>query len=139
MSNYAARAYANVGVNTTVEGASPHKLVLMLYDAVLKELRVAKQHMQRGEIAPKAAAISKTIRLIDQGLRLNLDMQRGGNIAAQLSMLYDYSERRLLHANIHNDVAALDEVNALIEPLRQAWAGINPDAARPAPQGGKAP
>lgn len=139
MSNYAARAYANVGVNTAVEAASPHKLVLMLYDAVLKELRVAKQHMQRREIAPKAAAISKAIRLIDQGLRLNLDMQRGGNIAAQLSMLYDYSERRLLHANIHNDVAALDEVSALIEPLRQAWAGINPDAPRPSPQGGKTP
>jgi flagellar secretion chaperone FliS len=139
MSNYAARAYANVGVNTAVEGASPHKLVLMLYDAVLKEIRVAKQHMQRREIAPKAAAISKAIRLIDQGLRLNLDMQRGGDIAAQLSMLYDYSERRLLHANIHNDPAALDEVNSLIEPLRQAWVGINPDAQRPAPQGGKAP
>jgi flagellar protein FliS len=138
MSNYAARAYVNVGVNTAVEAASPHKLILMLYDAVLKEIRVAKQHMQRREIAPKAAAISKAIRLIDQGLRLGLDMERGGNIAAQLLALYDYSERRLLHANIHNDLAALDEVTSLIEPLRTAWNGINPDAARP-PAQGKAP
>ena len=138
MSHYAARAYVNVGVNTAVEAASPHKLVLMLYDAVLKEVRLAKQHMQLREIAPKAAAISKAIRLIDQGLRLGLDMERGGQIAAQLLMLYDYSEQRLLHANIHNDTAALDEVTSLIEPLRAAWNGINPDAPRPAP-GNKTP
>jgi flagellar protein FliS len=135
MSNYAARAYVNVGVNTAVEAASPHKLILMLYDAVLKELRLAKQHMQQREIAPKAAAISKAIRLIDQGLRLGLDMERGGDIAAQLLMLYDYCGRRLLHANIHNDFAALDEVASLIEPLRAAWIGITPDASRPPAQG----
>jgi flagellar secretion chaperone FliS len=128
MSHYATRAYATVGVDTIVESASPHKLVLMLYDALLKQLRVAKMHIERGEIAPKAAAISKAIRLIDQGLRCSLDIERGGDIAAQLLALYDYSERRLFHANLKNDTAALDEVGRLIEPLRAAWLGISPDA-----------
>jgi flagellar protein FliS len=130
MSNYATRAYANVGVNTAVETASPHKLVLMLYDALLKQLRVAKLHMQQADIAQKAAAISKAIRLIDQGLRLGLDLERGGHIAEQLLAIYEYSERRLLHANLHNDTGALDEVASLIEPLRSAWNSINPDAPR---------
>jgi len=128
--HYAARAYNNVAVDTTVESASPHKLVLMLYDAVLKQVRLSKIHMERAEIAQKATAISKAIRLIDQGLRLNLDMQKGGEIAAQLLALYDYCEQRLFHANLHNDVAALDEVTSLIEPLRSAWSAINPDGAR---------
>ena len=129
MSHYATRAYANVGVNSAVESASPHKLVLMLYDALLKQLRIAKLHLERNEIAPKAAAISKALTLIDQGLRLGLDLERGGSIAAQLLALYDYSSQRLLHANIKNDVAAVDEVIRLIEPIRSAWAAINPDAA----------
>jgi flagellar protein FliS len=128
--HYAARAYTNVAVDTTVESASPHKLVLMLYDAVLKQLRVSKLHIERGEIAHKASAISRAIRLIDQGLRLNLDFERGGDIAAQLLALYDYSEQRLFHANLHNDTAAVDEVISLIEPLRSAWAAINPEGQR---------
>ncbi|MET0388578.1 MAG: flagellar export chaperone FliS [Polyangiales bacterium] len=137
MSHYATRAYANVGVNTAVESASPHKLVLMLYDALLKQLRIGKLHIERREIGPKAAAISKAISLIDQGLRLGLDLERGGEIAERLLALYDYCEGRLLHANLHNDVAALDEVTRLIEPLRSAWSQINPDAART--EAGKAP
>jgi flagellar protein FliS len=129
MSHYATRAYANVGVNTAIESASPHKLVLMLYDALLKQLRIAKLHLERGEIAPKAAAISKAMALIDQGLRPGLDLERGGSIAAQLLALYDYSTERLFHANLKNDVKPVEEVIRLIEPIRGAWATINPDAA----------
>jgi flagellar secretion chaperone FliS len=135
MSHYATRAYANVGVNTAVESASPHKLVLMLYDALLKQLRIAKLHLERAEIAPKAAAISKALALVDQGLRPGLDLERGGSIAAQLLALYDYSTTRLLHANLHNDVAAVEEVIRLMEPLRSAWSQINPDAQPPAASG----
>lgn len=133
MSHYATRAYANVGVNTAVESASPHKLVLMLYDALLKQLRLAKLHIERHEVVYKAAAITKAISFIDQGLRPGLDLERGGSIALQLLALYDYCTTRLLHANLHNDVAALDEVAKLIEPIRDAWAAINPDAQAPAP------
>jgi flagellar protein FliS len=130
MSNYASRAYANVGVNTQVEGASPHKLILMLYDGLLKQVRLAKASLQKREVGPKAAAISKAMNIIDQGLRGGLNLEKGGEIAAQLAALYEYSERRLLHANLHDDIAALDEVVSLIEPLRAAWHAINPDAPR---------
>jgi flagellar protein FliS len=134
MSNYASRAYATVGVNTAIESASPHKLILMLYDGLLKHVRMAKAHVQKGEVAAKAAAICKAVNILDQGLRLGLNLEAGGDIAAQLDALYDYSERRLFHANLHNDIAALDEVTSLIEPLRSAWFAITPDAnaARPA-------
>jgi flagellar protein FliS len=139
MSHYATRAYANVGVNTAIESASPHKLVLMLYDALLKQLRIAKLHLERGEIGPKAAAISKAMALIDQGLRPGLDLERGGSIAAQLLALYDYSTERLFQANLKNDVKPVEEVIRLIEPIRGAWATINPDAALSGSGPGNAP
>jgi flagellar protein FliS len=127
MSNYATRAYASVGVHTAVESASPHKLILMLYDGLLKQLRLGKAHMNRGELGQKATCLSKALSILDQGLRLNLDREAGGAIAAQLHALYEYCERRVLHANLRNDPAALDEVVQLIEPLRTAWQAISPD------------
>ena len=132
MSNYATRAYASVGIHTAVEAASPHKLILMLYDGLLKQLRLGKAHMERGELGHKASCLSKALSILDQGLRLNLDRDAGGEIAHQLHALYEYCEWRVLHANMRNDPAALDEVTQLIEPLRTAWAAIAPDAHRPA-------
>lgn len=132
MSNYATRAYASVGIHTAVEAASPHKLILMLYDGLLKQLRLGKAHMDRGELGHKATCLSKAISILDQGLRMNLDREAGGDIAHQLHMLYEYCEWRVLHANMRNDPAALDEVIQLIEPLRSAWAAISPDTPRAA-------
>jgi flagellar secretion chaperone FliS len=135
MSHYATRAYANVGVHTAVEAASPHKLVLMLYDGLLKQLRMGKAHMQKKELSPKANCLSKAISILDQGLRISLDLEAGGDIASQLHLLYDYCERRILHANMRNDAAAIDEVISLIEPLRTAWSAIAPESQPRVAQG----
>lgn len=124
MRNYATQAYKTVGVNTTVDGASPHKLILMLYDGLIRQLRLAKAHMQNGDLGNKASCVSKAISIIDQGLRASLDDDKGGEIATRLRALYDYAERQLVHANARNDAAVIDEVIALFEPLRAAWHGI---------------
>jgi flagellar protein FliS len=132
MSNYATRAYATVGINTAVESASPHALIVMLYDGLLKQLRVGRAHMLNKEIAHKASCISKALNILDQGLSLSLDLEAGGDLGQQLQSLYDYCSRRLLHANLKNDVAAIDEVIRLIEPLRAAWVAIAPAPPRAA-------
>jgi flagellar protein FliS len=124
MSNYATQAYKTVGVNTAVEAATPHKLILMLYDGLLRQLRLAKAHMSKGDLGSKAVCLSKAVGIIDQGLRASLDDEKGGELAERLRALYDYAERRVVHANARNDAAVLDEVIALIEPLRTAWYAI---------------
>lgn len=124
MSNYATHAYKTVGVNTAVEAATPHKLITMLYDGLLRHLRLAKAHMGNNELGAKAASLSKAISILDQGLRASLDEEKGGELALRLHDLYDYAERRLVHANASNDVTVVDEVIALVEPLREAWVTI---------------
>ena len=131
MNTYASQADKAVSVNTTVDGATPHKLILMLYDGLLRHLRLAKAYMQKGDLAAKAASVSKAISIIDQGLRASLDEEKGGEIAKHLRMLYDYSERQLVHANARNDIATLDEVINLFEPLRTAWHGIGTEVNQP--------
>lgn len=129
--SYATNAYKTVGVNTAVESATPHKLILMLYDGLLRHLRLSKAHMQKGELGAKANSLSKAISIIDQGLRAALDEEKGGDIAQNLRALYDYSERQLVVANARNDESKIDEVIALFEPLRAAWHGIGQQVNQP--------
>jgi flagellar protein FliS len=117
-------AYANVGLETGIASASPHKLIVMLYDGALVALLSAKANIAANNIAAKGSAISKAITIIDNGLRASLDKEAGGEIAANLDALYDYMSRRLLHANLKNDVPAIDEVHGLLADLREAWVAI---------------
>jgi len=120
----AANAYSQVGIQTGAMSASPHKLIVMLFDGARTAIARAKFHMEDGEIAAKGNAISKAIDIIDNGLRASLDHKAGGEIAANLEALYDYMSRRLLLANLRNDAALLAEVDGLLEGLASAWAQI---------------
>ncbi|VTR43098.1 Flagellar protein fliS [Serratia fonticola] len=83
--------------------------------------------MNQGNIAGKGLAISKAINIIDNGLKNGLNHEQGGEIADNLAALYDYMKRRLMQANLHNDVAALDEVSGLLENIADAWRQIGPN------------
>ena len=57
-------------------------------------------------------------------LQGSLDSEKGGEIAANLADLYDYCTRRLLHANLKNDLEAIQEIKRLISDVREAWAQV---------------
>jgi flagellar protein FliS len=115
--------YGQVSIQADATYASPHRLIQMLLDGALEKIAIAKGHMVRGEIQPKGQLIGWAISIIS-GLRASLDMNAGGDIAHNLNDLYDYMGRRLLHANLKNDVAALDEVIALLREVKSAWDAI---------------
>jgi flagellar protein FliS len=121
-------AYASVGIETGVAAASPHKLIVMLFDGACVAIRSAMLHLQNGDVAAKGAAVSKAITIIENGLRASLDRNAGGDIAANLDALYDYMGRRLLQANLDNDAAMLEEVLKLLADLRETWNAITPQA-----------
>lgn len=123
-------AYAKVGMETSVISASPHKLIVLLYDGALAAIRNAARHMAAGEIAEKGVAIGKALDIIDSGLRASLDKKGGGEIAANLDALYVYMAQRLLTASLQNQVAMLDEVQALLVDLRDAWTQIGDKPAQ---------
>lgn len=123
-----AHAYRKVGIESDVAGASPHRLVKLLYDGAIGTVRAAREHLRRGDVPAKCAAIVKAIRLVDEGLKAGLDPAHGGPIAGQLASIYDYLVARLLRANLDNDAKALEEVEGLLAGLREAWIAIDPDA-----------
>lgn len=117
----ALNAYSKVGLETGIAAASPHKLVSMLFEGAIVAIAVGKRCMQRNEIGPKGEAISKAIAIIDQGLKVSLDQEAGGEMARNLGALYDYMSSRLLMANLKNDLDGLDEVERLLSELKDAW------------------
>lgn len=122
-------AYANVDIETGIIAASPHKLIVMLFDGALVALSAALIHMKAGQIAEKGRAISKAITIIDSGLRASLDKKVGGEIAESLDALYEYMSARLLLANLKNQPDILEEVQRLLTDLRDTWNAIGNTSA----------
>ncbi|MDO8894253.1 MAG: flagellar export chaperone FliS [Nitrosomonas sp.] len=122
--NNAVSAYQRIGVETGVESADPHKLILMLFEGAQEALAKARMHIQHNEIAEKGQMISKAIMIIDHGLKASLDMNAGGDLAIKLQALYDYMTHRLLVANIQNNTEIVNEVNKLLSELHGAWKEI---------------
>ncbi|NIG88379.1 flagellar export chaperone FliS [Serratia symbiotica] len=118
------QAYAQVSLESAVMSASPHQLIVMLFDGALSALLRARILMNQGDIAGKGLALSKAINIIDNGLKSGLDHQQGGEIADDLAALYDYMKRRLMQASLHNDEAAIAEVVKLLKNIAEAWLQI---------------
>ena len=120
----AANAYAQVGLETGVSTADPHKLVLMLFEGALLSIAKASAALDSQDIPGKGMAISKAIEIINDGLMVRLDYEAGGDLAEKLGALYDYMTSRLLYANLHSSRPALDEVAGLLRDIKGAWESI---------------
>lgn len=123
-SSRSASAYQRISVETAVSQASPHELVNMLFEGLLKNIGSARVALKRGDIAVKGKQINNAVRIIDEGLKPALDLANGGEIAANLNGLYGYCSLRLTEANLHNDDAALADVIRVIEPVADGWKQI---------------
>ncbi len=129
VSTRAASAYQRVGIETSIDGASPHQLVKLLFDALLHALACARQALARGDIAQKGVEIGKAVRILEEGLKAGLNESDGGEVAANLRGVYSYSIWCLTQANLKNDDGRLLEVMALIEPVADAWKQVGPNTS----------
>ncbi|QKN35250.1 flagellar export chaperone FliS [Escherichia coli] len=120
---YAAKgtqAYAQIGVESAVMSASQQQLVTMLFDGVLSALVRARLFMQDNNQQGKGVSLSKAINIIENGLRVSLDEESKDELTQNLIALYSYMVRRLLQANLRNDVSAVEEVEALMRNIADA-------------------
>ena len=125
----AASAYQRINVETAVHTMDQHQIVNLLFDGVLGSLASARGALARGDIPAKCAAVSKALKIIEEGLRTGLDTVDGGELASNLEALYDYATLRLILANARNDDSIFQEVQRLIEPIAQSWKAIKSQPA----------
>ena len=118
------QAYKHVNLETSVNQASPHQLIVLLFEGALNAIRLAELNIEKGNIAGKGQAISKAINIIDNGLKSSLDLEQGGEIAENLDQLYQYISQQLVLANLHNDKDKLQVCFNLLDNIAQAWREI---------------
>lgn len=108
---------------TDVSTSDPLKLVIMCYEGAIDSLKLAKEKIKEQDYEKKAKAIIKALDIIDE-LLCSLNFEKGGAIAGNLSRLYNYMIRRILHADVNRDIGAIDEVIGMLDELRSAWQSI---------------
>jgi flagellar secretion chaperone FliS len=130
LSNYnsqeALKQYRELGLETQINNASPHRLIQLLMDGALDRMNGAKAAMERGDAATKGVLIGKAMGIVS-GLRSSLDMSvEGTDLPERLDDLYDYMGRRLLEASAFNKVEMLTEVIDLLKTVKSGWDAIEP-------------
>lgn len=114
-----------------VQSRTPLELVTMLYDGALRFLGAARDAIERQDINSRRESLNRALAIIAE-LQSTLNMEQGGEVAAELDRLYEYANMRLLDAAMRNDVEPVDEVRRIFEILREGWATISTNAAVPA-------
>jgi flagellar protein FliS len=112
----------NQYLKTKVMTASKEQLVLMLFDGVLRFSEEAKAAWQEKDIEGGHNAMVKAQKIVLE-LAYSLDKEKGGEIAANLASLYTYCYSRLVTASVERSSEIVDEVQKLIEEIREGWEG----------------
>lgn len=118
-----AETYRNVDLASRVGGASPHALVGLLYDDLLRELRLGALAIEAGDFAAKSARLTKALAILF-ALEAGLDFDRGGDIAATLSRFYRGARESIMRASVENDAGMVRDAAASIGEIAASWRAI---------------
>ena len=117
------KAYRQVNVESQKAEASPHKVVQLLLGGSIDKLLQAKMAIDSKQVAKKGELLGRTMEIVTH-LKASLDHEQGGEVADNLSALYEYILRRIAEANANQDVTAIDEVIDLLKTVKEGWDAI---------------
>lgn len=103
-----------------VQTATPEQILIMLYDGAIRFCREADNAIVENNYSVRGEKIGRVLAILNE-LTVTLDRKIGGEMAENLDALYAYMMRRLTHANIKSDRAALKEVTDMLADLRETW------------------
>lgn len=119
-------AYKETNAATAIMDATPHQLTGLLLKAATDKLSIAMGAMDRGDIVLRTESIRRATAIIIE-LKSTLNLSEGGEIAAQLDRLYEFSLASLIEANGHCDVSKLQAVRDILSEINEAWVEIAPN------------
>ena len=98
---------------------SPEKLIQMLYEGILKFNTLAKRAINDKDIQKRIYWINRSCRIFGE-LILIIDLSQG-DVAQYLHGLYSHQLQELSLANLQNSSSRLDQINAVVKGLNEAW------------------
>lgn len=115
--------YRNIENNSRVEGASPHKLIAILFEEVLRAIDGTKLAMERGDIPRQADRQARALSIL-QALDASLDMERGGEVAANLSKIYREGRRLIASGTREKRQDMIQLARDMLGEIATAWEQI---------------
>ncbi|WP_148229419.1 flagellar export chaperone FliS [Carnobacterium sp. 17-4] len=103
--------------------ASPKKLIVLLYEGCIKNLKLAEIHITEKNIEKTNQVLIKAQDILAE-LMNTLDFEKGGEVAENLYRMYEYLTSELVKANISKNIEDVQRSRKLIEELRDTWIEI---------------
>jgi len=111
---------ANRYKQTAVQTANPGQILILLYEAAIRNVKKASQCIDAGDMAGKGTHIGKTHDIINE-LNNTLNFEVGGEIARNLERLYNFMIEQLIRANTESSKEPLVAVQRNLETLLEGW------------------
>ena len=115
--------YSKIKDDTQTMYASPHQLMLMLFDGAIEALSFNIRAIQQNNLEERSKQNTRAITIIN-GMRECLDIQAGGELADNLYALYQYMAQELFRANFKNDTDTIKNIQTMLKDIRGSWEKI---------------
>lgn len=115
--------YRQVDLASRTGGASPHQLIAILYEDLLRELRLGALAIDAADHATKSARLTKAVALLF-ALEAGLDFDKGGAVAATLSRFYRGCRDAVMRASIDINANMIRDVVANVTEIADSWKAI---------------
>lgn len=116
------KLYEQIGLETEVLDASPHRLIQMLLEKSLQQINLSRLYLQQNDIAKKCAAIDKAMDIVLYlKLSLNMEDPQAVELSQKLDVVYSFVEKQLLEANRNNSAQYLDAAISNLLTIKSGW------------------
>jgi flagellar protein FliS len=119
--------YRNIDLTSKIEGASPHRLIVILYEELILSLAGMKASLRRNDHLRVNESASRAQSIV-QALEVSLDFKVGGEISKSLALIYREADRLVAESVRTREVAPLDTALAMIGEIADAWNQIGQQA-----------
>ena len=118
-----ADVYKSTERNALVESEDPHKLVLVMFDALIKsvEIYVENIDVKQADLELRSKHFSRALTII-YSLQSSLDFEKGGEIADNLFQTYEFARQMVIGSIKTMDVTGPKRAISLLSEIREAWA-----------------
>jgi flagellar protein FliS len=120
------QSYRKVSLDSELSVASPHRIIQMMFAGGLERLAQSRYAIENGDLKNKGIFIGKAVGIVN-GLNSSLNMDGGGELAGNLTQLYDFIVLKITEANLNNDVKAIDDAVSVLRTLKEGWDAIPQD------------